>query len=190
MQWERSNVIGLAKASCSFCHGYGMRPVLRGTEAPCECVFRAIFRACYRRFRECVALGTHTNAVTWERCGGPRGYRTYSRIREEYMADFCLVSRRSLEDFEHRLFRIHHLMGADWKLCCRQLKMDRGKFFHHVYDIESRLGRIFAELTPYSLYPVGEYFVGTTRRESPRATVTDLIRQNESREPARLPLSA
>ena len=95
MQWERSNVIGLAKASCSFCHGYGMRPVLRGTEAPCDCVFRAVFRACYRRFRECVALGAHTNAVTWERCGGPRGYRPYSRVREEFMADFCLVSQRT-----------------------------------------------------------------------------------------------
>src|ERR1035441_7754518 len=67
MQWERSNVIGLAKASCNFCNGYGMRPVLRGPESPCSCVFRAVFRACYRRFRECVALGAHTNAVTCEK---------------------------------------------------------------------------------------------------------------------------
>ena len=190
MQWERSNVIGLAKASCSFCHGYGMRPVLRGTEAPCDCVFRAVFRACYRRFRECVEMGAHTNSVTWERCGGATGYRTYSRVREEYMADFCLVSRRTLEDFEHQLFRYHYLLGADWKLCCRQLKMDRGKFFHHVYDIESRLGRVFAELAPYALYPVSEYFVGTTRVGVQRATITELVRQNKSPDHARLPLSA
>jgi len=103
------------------------------------------------------------------------------------MADFCLVSRRTLEDFEHRIFRVHYLLGADWRLCCRQLKMDRGKFFHHVYDIESRLGRVFAELTPYALYPVSEYFVGTGLQ---RATMSDWKRQNEFRGPARLPLSA
>jgi hypothetical protein len=95
-----------------------------------------------------------------------------------------------LDDFEHHLFRVHYLLGADWRLCCRQLKMDRGKFFHHVYLIESRLGRVFAELAPYSLYPVSEYFSGTTRRDVPRATVTDFVRQPASREPSRLPLSA
>jgi hypothetical protein len=190
MQWERSNVIGLAKASCNFCHGYGMRPVLRGTEAPCNCVFRAVFRACYRRFRECVALGAHINAVTWERCGGPTGYRAYSRKKEEYMADFCLVSRRTLDDFEHQIFRFHYLLGADWRLCCRQLKIDRGTFFHHVYDIENRLGRVFAELTPYALYPVSEYFVGVTRRDVERATVTEVVRQTRSRDSSPLLLSA
>ena len=190
MQWERSNVIGLAKTSCNFCHGYGMRPVLRGTEAPCHCVFRAVFRACHRRFRECVALGTQTNAVTWERNGGPSGYRTYSRKREEYMADFCLISRRTLEDFEHRIFRVHYLLGADWRLCCKQLKLERGDFFHTIYSIEERLGRVFAEIAPYSLYPISEYFSSTERRDVKRATLTDLIRQNEALERSPLPLSA
>jgi hypothetical protein len=81
-------------------------------------------------------------------------------------------------------------LGADWRLCCRQLKLDRGKFFHHVYDIECRLGRVFAELTPYSLYPVSEYFVGTTRHDVQRANITDVVRQTKFVEPARLPLSA
>ena len=176
MKWERSNVIGLAKASCSFCHGYGLRPVLRGTEAPCGCVFRAVFRACYRRFRECVALGTHTNAVTWERCGGPTGYRAYSRKREEYMGDFYLVSRRMLDEFENRVFRAHYLLGADWKLCCRQMRIDRGTFFHAVYRIQQKLGRVFRELSPYSLYPLDEYFGGTVRKgPSPQAlSVTEM----------------
>src|SRR5580700_6343646 len=190
MNWERSNVIGLAKASCNFCHGYGMRPVLRGTEAPCNCVFRAIFRACYRRFRECVALGSHTNAVTWERCGGPSGYRAYSRKREEYMADFFLVSRRTLEDLENRVFRYHFMLGADWKVCCRKLKVDRGNFFHTVYNIENRLGRVFAELAPYPLYPVAEYFAGVTRYDVQRAAVTSLGHDGNSPELSHLPLTA
>jgi hypothetical protein len=56
-------------------------------------------------------------------------------------------------------------LGADWKLCCRQLGMDRGNFFHAVYRIEQRLGRIFAELEPYALYPLDEYFGSTVRRQ-------------------------
>lgn len=86
------------------------------------------------------------------------------------MADFCLVSRRVLNDNEHRVFRYHFLLGADWNLCCRQLKMDRGNFFHTVYRIEQRLGRAFAELRPYALYPLDEYFGGTIRREAKSVT--------------------
>jgi hypothetical protein len=137
-------------------------------------VYRAIFRACYRRFRECVALGAHTNPITWERCGGPSGYRAYSRKREEFMADFCLVSLRTLEEVEKPVFRYHYLLGGDCRACCLRLKIDRGTYFHHLYDIEARLGRIFAELAPYSLYPVAEYFSGTDRYQVQRATVSGI----------------
>jgi hypothetical protein len=106
------------------------------------------------------------------------------------MADFCLVSRRTLDDVEYRVFRSHFLLGGDWKMCCRQLNIDRGTFFHHIYNIEDRLGRVFAELCPYSLYPVSEYFAGTTRREVPRAAVTGMVRRAESPRRALLPLSA
>jgi hypothetical protein len=185
MQWERSKVIGLAKASCTFCHGYGLRPVLRGEEYPCNCVFRAIFRACYRRFRECIALGAHTNPVVWERCGGPTGFHTYSRKREEYMADFVIVSRRTLEALEYRVFQAHFILGADFKLCCRQLKIDRGTFFHIVYTVEERLGRVFAELTPYALYPIAEYFSGGARFDVQPATTDPSLSPRRT-----LPLSA
>jgi hypothetical protein len=70
------------------------------------------------------------------------------------------VSKRLLDEAEHRVFRFHFLMGADWKLCCRQLKTDRGNFFHMVYRIEQKLGRGFSELRPYPLYPVSSYFGG------------------------------
>jgi hypothetical protein len=163
--WGRSEVIGLAKASCSFCHGYGLLPRLRAVEAPCGCVFRAIFHACFARYQECEALAPHTNGATLERGGGPTGYRMYSRRREEYAADFVLVSRRSLAPPDYDLFRLHYLRGGEWRQCCEALHMDRGTFFHHVYPITERLGRVFAELKPYPLYPVAEYFAGAV--ESP-----------------------
>lgn len=169
MQWDRTNTIGLAKVSCSYCHGYGLRLIRKGKEIPCDCVFRAVFRACHHRFRECVEKGPHTSTVTLEFCRGTEGRRTYSRKREEFMADFCLVSRRSLDDVEYRIFRFHFLLGADWKLCCRQLRMDRGSFFHLVYRIQQKLGQAFVELQPYALYPLDEYFSGMIRREPPRA---------------------
>jgi hypothetical protein len=100
-------------------------------------------------------------------CNGREGRRTYSRKKEEYMADFCLVGRRVLTDEEHRIFRFHFLLGADWKLCCRQLNMDRGNFFHTVYRIEEKLGRTFAELRPFPLFPLDEYFTSVTHRVEP-----------------------
>ncbi|HLI86466.1 MAG TPA: hypothetical protein VKV17_21330 [Bryobacteraceae bacterium] len=133
----------------------------------CHCVYRAIFRACYNRFRECVANGEQTSIVSLEFCPGKDGRRTYSRKKEEYMADFCLVSKRELSEADYSIFRYHFLLGADWKLCCRQLGMDRGNFFHAIYRIEQALGKVFAELTPYALYPLDEYFGGSIRRRLP-----------------------
>jgi hypothetical protein len=86
---------------------------------------------------------------------------------EEYVADFCSISRKSLTDEEYVIFRYHFLLGADWKLCCRKLNMDRGSFFHMVYRIQQRLGRRFRELQPYALFPLDEYFNGTMRNELP-----------------------
>jgi hypothetical protein len=70
------------------------------------------------------------------------------------------------------------------------MNIDRGSFFHHVYNIEDRLGRVFAELTPYALYPVAEYFSGVDRHEPQRAIVTSLVHQNRRRALSSLPLSA
>jgi hypothetical protein len=166
MQWNRSNAIGLAKASCRVCHGHGIRrSERRERESPCNCIFRAIFRACYNRFRE-FEMASQTGSVCMETGPGPRGRQTFSRKREEFIADFCLVSRRLLNELEYRLFRYHFLLGADWRLCGRQLGMDRGTFFHMVYRIQQKLGRAFAELEPYALYPVAEYMHGDSPRRS------------------------
>jgi hypothetical protein len=87
----------------------------------------------------------------------------WGRKDEEFTADFCLVSKRNLTGLEHRIFRYHFLLGADWKLCCRKLSLDRGNFFHAVYRIEQRLGRVFRELEPYGLFPVNDYFHGPVK---------------------------
>ncbi len=160
MKWNRSNALGLAKATCFACKGLGIRTVRKDKEVACNCVFRAVFRACFNRFRQCAMFADQIGSVSLEFCSGREGRRSYGRKREEYMADFCLVSRRHLDTTEYQIFKFHFLLGADWKLCCRRLKMDRGTFFHTIYRIEHRLGRVYANLEPYALYPVDEYFGG------------------------------
>jgi hypothetical protein len=97
--------------------------------------------------------------------GGRDRRMVWGRRDEEYAADFTLVSKRMLTDYEHMIFRFHFLLGADWKLCCRRLKMDRGTFFHTIYKIQEKLGRAYKELQPYALFPLDEYFGGSTRMD-------------------------
>lgn len=165
MEWNRSEAIALAKETCSHCHGEGLRRNRGSQERPCNCVLRAIFRACHARFRYCATKEKYMSKVTLEPCSGKDQKRVWGRRDEEYMADFCLVSRRYLSEAEYDIFRFHFLLGADWKLCCQRMKVDRGTFFHSVYRIQQRLGRIFRELKPYSLYPLDEYFGGKIRKQ-------------------------
>jgi hypothetical protein len=80
------------------------------------------------------------------------------------MADFYLVARRTLAEDEFRIFRYHFILGADWKLCCQRMGINRGAFFHAIYRIEQKLGREYREIRPYALFPPDEYFGGTIRK--------------------------
>src|SRR5262245_56728833 len=157
-KWDRSNVLGLAKVACKICKGNGMRINGQpGKETPCYCVFRAVFRTCYKRFREC-NMASRSVTITLGRARGPIGKDIFSRKWEGFMADFCLIARRVLSEEEHRIFRHHFLLGADWRLCVRMLKMDRGNFFHMLYRIQQKAGRAFAETEPFPIFPVTDYF--------------------------------
>jgi hypothetical protein len=136
----------------------------RGKQAPCKCVFRAVFRACFNRYRECVELGKYSSSVSLEFTQGKDGGRTYGRKIEEYMADLCLVAKRTLTEDEYQTFRFFFLLGADWKLCSRRQNLNRGNFFHQVYRVEEKLGQAFVETRPYALFPLADYFAGTVRR--------------------------
>jgi len=92
---------------------------------------------------------------------------TWGRKDEEYMADFVLVSRRTLTAEEYRIFNYHFLLGADWKLCTRKIGIDRGNSFHAVYRIQKKLGRVFRELEPFGLYPLDQYFATTVNSVEP-----------------------
>ena len=158
MLWTRSETIALAQQSCVLCYGLGLRETRQGASTPCACVFRAVFRACFNCFRECHDTERRMSTISLEPIPGARNRCVYSRKDEEYIADFTLVSRRVLSESDYQIFKFHFLLGADWKLCCKRLGMDRGSFYHQVYRIQERLGRVYAELKPYALFPLDEYF--------------------------------
>lgn len=178
MDWNRSDTIALAFASCSQCRGLGLRGGRQENTQPCNCVLRAIFRACFARFRRIVENERSMTRISLEANPARERKSVWGRKDEEYAADFCLVSRRALNDEEYRIFKYHFLLGADWRLCCRKLNMDRGNFFHSVYRIQQKLGRVFRDLQPYALYPLDEYFHGTTKHTAalpqPRANVVPI----------------
>ncbi len=166
MQWTRSETLALAQQSCAHCYGLGLRSGRSGVSTPCNCVFRAIFRECFNRFRQCTSKEKYVSRVSLESNPGRQRRSVWGLKNEEFIADFCLVSRRTLDDDQYKIFKFHFLLGADWKLCCRRLGIERGEFFHEVYRIEQKLGRTFRELEPYSLFPLDEYFNGTVRQKS------------------------
>jgi hypothetical protein len=163
MEWTRSETLTLAMPQCTQCHGSGLRLARKGVLTPCNCVLRCIFRICYDRFVKCVTQERHLSRISLEPQAGRQRPNTWGRKDEEFIADFDLVSRRALSESEYRLFRFHFVLGADWKLCTRKLGMDRGNFFHSVYRIEQKLGRMFRELEPYPLFPLDDYFHGPSR---------------------------
>lgn len=168
-EWQRTYVLALALSTCSACRGSGLRVSNRGVN-PCTCVTRAIFRHCFSKWKNLitqerslsqVGLAAMKEKQDARGCEGrlQRKSFTWGRKAEEFIADFELVSKRTLTDAtERRIFELHFLRGLDWKVCTRLTGIDRGNFFHAVYRIEQRLGRVFRELKPYALYPLDEYF--------------------------------
>ena len=161
-EWTRSDTLPVADHTCSLCYGLGLRGGRIDAIQPCNCVLRAIFRRCFQRFEACCTKEKSLSRVTLD-SASPRNRRMiWGRKDEEVMADFLLVSKRTLKPDEHRIFRLHFLLGGDFRVCCKHLKIDKGTFFHAVYRIEQKLGRVFRELKPYPLYPLDEYFNGVT----------------------------
>ena len=160
----------LSKVRCAYCQGAGLHALTNGREAPCNCVLRAIFRACYRRLIECSGNDTLLTRVSRERGATLSRTGGWGRKEEEYVADFCLIAKRTLNEEEYRIFRFHFLLGADYRLCCNKLHMERGIFFHMVYRIQRKLGRAFRETEPYPLFPMSDYFGGPQRIHSASAS--------------------
>lgn len=156
----------LAHPSCALCEGTGFRDT--ESQTVCRCVHREVFRVCLAKVREC-SQKEHSVFVCKQShpAVGNRRAVLFSFPPSEFIADFCNVAKRALSSAEHQVFRFRYLLGADWKMCCTRLQMNRAKFFVICEAIESKLGQRFAELEPYPLYPVEGYFGPSARQVMP-----------------------
>jgi hypothetical protein len=156
MDSNRPDPRWLAADDCHYCLGAGERKGHGGSRL-CECVWRRVFRACLGRYRACREEQGSARDISLELCGGHGP--CFGRKRDEYLADFELVARRHLDERDFQVFEWFFLLSAGWRAGAGAMKMDRGNFFHAVYAIEARLGRVFLELEPHGLFPP-EYFSG------------------------------
>ena len=175
--------VALANAHCVYCHGVGID---RGTARVrkirpelCGCVYRQIFRICFRRYQlaEEDIRGTCMIEVG-------NGAPNCTRIDSEYCADFEGVAMRALPTPEMQdVFRYHFLAGGDWKFCVARMDVDKGRFFHLVYKVQELIGLRCATVQPHRLYPLDEYFGVTTAqlaqvsggRATPRQILPDPV---------------
>jgi hypothetical protein len=144
-QWRRRVSLAVSKEGCALCAGIGQRAVYGGTLRPCECALRGIFRACYGRYVQCRQRTQ---------------FGMFDAKTVHFLADFASVSRRHLDEGEWEIFHSLFLEGRPLSVLAEKQGMERVKFYHRVYRIETVLGRAFAELIPYPLFPLDEYFGG------------------------------
>ncbi len=169
-EFRRSDLIALALPACAHCGGSG----LRSAEGVCLCVERSVFRIVMQRYRDITEGEEFIAPLSLENAGtGPKGLVRVGRPHEEFLADVCLIAKRALDPLEHSVFRFHFLLGADWKLCFKRLKIYRGTCFHAFYRVEAKLGRAFRTTQPYPLYPLAGYFYGVVRGRKTAPCVPD-----------------
>ena len=185
MEWNQSEVMAQAMEKCAICEGVGMRPSRNGTECVCNCVLRSIFRTCYQRFKTSMLRKESIRRPNLEHTSSPHGKLSWARKDEEYAADFLLVTKRTLSEAEYKIFNYHFILGADWRLCCRKMKMEKGVFFHLLYRMMAKLGKTFAELEPYALYPIHDYFYGEFRGSTPKVIQMPSNRSLSSKVPVK-----
>lgn len=177
MEWNRSDAMTLASAQCKLCRGEGFKRLKERSGAVCSCVFRAVFRICYRCFHECAEAQLTHSRVSLEFGATQDCPGMWGRKNEEFVADFLLIAKRELTEEEHRIFRYRYLLGADWRLCTRKLGMEKGTFHHMVYRLQHKLGKAFVETQPYGLYPLRDYFATTYRHNSTRVVTLPVKEQ-------------
>ncbi|GEM_PF-5484001 len=190
MEWTPSIAAEISRYGCPECAGTGI-PVRRrlsfcppppppptvttlaaapgdGDPEPlvrlCGCVYRAVFRACHRRFVFCGKLDPSLRRISYDRT--PRAVDrtlTWVRRNEDYRADFHHCGERSLPKHLYQLFSFYHLHGGKMAMVARRLGFAERRAWEYVVEIERIVGREIAHLQPYSLFPPAGYMVPANR---------------------------
>jgi len=177
MEWTPPIAARLARPGCPECYGTGLPGIPKLSVGPshqagpvpqgnrlCTCVYRAVFRACYRRFVHCGNLDPSLRRVSYERTlRAVDRTITWARRNEDFRADFHGCGRRVLPKHLYQLFSFYHLHGAKMEMVCRRLGLGDRRAWEYVGEIETLVGREIAHLQPYSLFPPRGYMMPAGR---------------------------
>jgi hypothetical protein len=148
----RGLALSLGQIYCAACHGTGQTQGRANLQVLCQCVKRQVFRIVFKCY---LRLDGQPATPQYELT---KNGMIYGLPGIEFRADFESTALRVLTEEEHRIYRYHFLLEADWRLCCRKLRMDRGTFFHAVYRIQQKMGAELLAMQPASMFPTSNYF--------------------------------
>jgi len=165
MEWTPQIAVELARYGCRECRGTGRIGSVE-PKALCSCVYRAVFRACYRRFQHCGKMQASVRQVTFERIARAVDRSlTWVRSAEDYRADFHACGLRCLPRHLYQLFSFYYLHGGNQEMVCRRLGISSRLGYNWMAEIEIMVGREIAHLQPYSLFPPQGYMIPVRRAE-------------------------
>jgi hypothetical protein len=192
VEWTPSIAADLSRYGCPECAGTGVpgrrrlsvclppEPEAAPGETTvvrlCTCVYRAVFRACYRRFLHCGRLDPSMRKISYERT--PRAVDrslVWARRNEDFRADFHASGLRVLPKHLYQLFSFYYLHGAKMAMVCRRLGISDRRAYDWMAEIETIVGREIAHLQPYSLFPPQGYMIPTSRGR--RSSTHDGVRR-------------
>lgn len=157
-----SQYFSLSQALCPTCKGEGTKGRVRLEPTPCECVKRKAFRCCLEKYRGCQILPDTNMSVIGVNDGmNSRGQSrrvVFGFRNTEFVADFDLAARRTLDKREQLVLRLYHMEGLQWRLCAKRAGVKEPEFFRYLGRVEAKLGGAFMQLKPYPLYPLHVYF--------------------------------
>jgi len=178
MEWTPSTAADLSRYGCPECSGTGLPSRGRLAVCPsqpdqtpsasalrlCTCVYRAVFRACYRRFKHCGKLDPSLRRVRYERTPGAVDRTvTWVRRNEDFRADFHSCGVRALPKHLYHFFSFYYLHGAKEEMVCQRLGISVRGANTLMAEIETLVGREIAHLQPYSLFPPRGYMMPAGR---------------------------
>jgi len=172
----------LAFPTCQTCGGSG----LSGADH-CACVLRRIARAVHAHVHNLQARIGSIQPLALDSTAAPQGKRWNGIVSVDYISDVYNTARRVLSDVDFTLWKHHCLKRHPWHCCCPKLGINRGVFFHRLYDIEERVGRTFLQLAPYPLFPIHCYTDTRLDRVRPCPVIEDTRPGNRALRPPLAP---
>ncbi len=146
LPWDGFCPSVLASEKCPQCEGSGVRCTLKRLKSHiCPCVYRSIARRCAVRW-QIIQMAPETK---------PRQLRCrYDMPRAEWAADFWMTTRAAVDGTHWLIWRNIRLYNERVDVVQRELRMDRGTFFHALYRAEQVIGHA---LLWRGLWPAGRY---------------------------------